>query len=79
MAGTGAAASRRSWRLEFPHLLLGLHLTDVPARNLVNWKELQDLTRVEKDYLERPAGNGIMPKAHMVCCKGPNRRRWPMP
>jgi pimeloyl-ACP methyl ester carboxylesterase len=38
--------------LRFPHLLLGLHLTDVPARNLFNWKELQDLTRVEKDYLE---------------------------
>jgi pimeloyl-ACP methyl ester carboxylesterase len=38
--------------LRFPHLLLGLHLTDVPARNLVNWKELQDLSRVEKDYLE---------------------------
>ena len=38
--------------LKFPHLLLGLHLTDVPARNLVNWKELQHLTGVEKDYLE---------------------------
>jgi pimeloyl-ACP methyl ester carboxylesterase len=38
--------------LRFPHLLLGLHLTDVPARNLVNWKELRNLSGVEKDYLE---------------------------
>jgi pimeloyl-ACP methyl ester carboxylesterase len=31
---------------------MGLHLTDVPARNLVNWKELRDLSTDEKDYLE---------------------------